>query len=360
MPYIDKLIAEDDPECSAILKKYKKEQDVFKESDGHAITTHKRLLTMDTGEYDLVIVDEDIIFNTVIPNKADITVSDLKKLKKEISPASPLARKINKILKFIKENEFFTLNGIPYDGDYADISMEVDIPALCSASHFCYRKEDDSVSFLKPVRFNSNTKFIMVSATVDERVCEYYFGNNMTFYECANARNTGVLNQYCNRSLSRADIDKDTDVIKQVKRHSVFENTISFKKYLDAGLYKGELHFGNCSGCDYMKGQDIDVIGTPHQPEWIYKLFASSLPGLGFDIGARLKPGAIVEHNGWRFRFTAYDDEALRVIQFYMIESQLEQAVGRARLLRCNCRVNLYSKFPLRQANMEILHFAPD
>ena len=354
MPYIDKLISEDGLECAAVLKKYKREQDAFKESNGHAITTQKRLLTMDTSEYDLVIVDEDIIFNTVIPNKADIGIDDLKKIKKEVSPASPLARKINKVFKMIKTDEFFTLRGIPYDDAYADITMAVDIPALCSASHFCYRKDEDCISLLKPVKFNPNTKFIMVSATVDENVCGYYFGDNMTFYECANARNIGTLDQYYDRSLSRSDIENDTGIFKRIKGWSGLKHTISFKKHLSAGLYDGDLHFGNCAGCDYLKGEDIDVIGTPHQPEWIYKLFASSLPGLDFDINARIKPGTTVEHNGWRFRFMTYDDKVLRAIQFYMIESQSEQAVGRARLLRRDCKVNLYSNFPLRQANMKI------
>jgi hypothetical protein len=240
MPYVDKLISEDDPECAAIFKKYRRQQDEFKETGGHAITTHKRLLTMDTSEYDLVIVDEDIIFNTIIPNKSDISISDLKRVKKEISPASPLARKINKILKSIKGSEFFTLKGIHYDGGYADISMPVDIPALCSANHFCYRKEDDCISFLKPVMFNGNTKFIMLSATADEKICEYYFGDHMTFHECSTARNVGGLDQYHNRSLSRSDIDKSTDVFNQIKKASGVDKTILFKKHLDAGLYGDE------------------------------------------------------------------------------------------------------------------------
>ena len=247
--------------------------------------------------------------------------------------------------------------GITYDGAYADITMAVDIPSLCSATHFCYREDDKCISLLKPVKFDSNTKFIMVSATVDEKVCEYYFGDNMRFYECANAENVGTLNQDYSRSLSRFNIDADTSIFRRIKESSGFEHTISFNKHLIAGLYDGELHFGNCAGCDYMKGQNIDVIGTPHQPEWIYKLFAFSLSGLNFDIDARLKPGTTVEHNGWRFRFNTYDNEVLRAIQFYMIESQAEQAVGRARLLRCNCIVNFYSNFPLRQANMKMLYY---
>ena len=121
------------------------------------------------------------------------------------------------------------------------------------------------------------------------------------------------------------------------------------RKFMDH--YAGELHFGNSAGCDYMKGENIDVIGTPHIPEWIYKLFAFTI-GCEFDTEAKIRPGLTVEHNGWRFRFTTYEDEVLRAIQFYIIESQLEQAVGRARLLRKKCIVNLISNFPLCQANM--------
>jgi hypothetical protein len=115
-------------------------------------------------------------------------------------------------------------------------------------------------------------------------------------------------------------------------------------------------HFGNTAGRDEWKGKNIDVIGTYHQQEWIYKLFAHSI-GLEFDLEADINLNAIVEHNGYRFRFATYEDKALQDIQFYMIESELEQAVGRARLLRCDCTVNLFSNFPLRQANLKISEY---
>lgn len=36
----------------------------------------------------------------------------------------------------------------------------------------------------------------MVSATVDEAICEYYLGaNNVNFYNCKEAKYKGVLNQ---------------------------------------------------------------------------------------------------------------------------------------------------------------------
>jgi len=201
---------------------------------------------------------------------------------------------------------------------------------------------------MKSANFKKGVKYIMVSATVDEKICEYYFGEeNVNFYEYKKARYKGNLNQYYDKSMSRACIDKETSVIDKIKKWSGFENTICFKKH-----NQSELHFGNTAGCDYMKGTNIDIIGTPHQPEWIYKLFAYSI-GIDFDEDEKLKPSVLVEHNGYRFRFATYDDKALRDIQFYMIESELEQSVGRARLLRCDCTVNLFSNFPLRQAELK-------
>ncbi|MDR1891927.1 MAG: hypothetical protein LBQ48_02795 [Oscillospiraceae bacterium] len=354
IPYLKKVIANDNPECSALFRKYLTELDAFNNSAGYTITTHRRLLTLDVGKYDLVIVDEDIIFSTIIPNKTDISIHDLKKLLKKIVAGSPPAAKIRKILKCIKTAEFFTLKKISYDKACDDISTAIDISSFCSATHFCFRKAsdresgltEDCVSFTNPVTWANNTKYIMVSATVDETTCKYYFKDNMKFYDCKKARHEGTLNQYYDRSMSRADIYKDPAVIDRIKDWSGFEATITFKKY-----QRGNLYFGNSAGCDNLKGKNLDVIGTPHQPEWIYKLFAYSL-GLDFDLKERLKPGTMVEHNGWRFRFTAFDNEELRAIQFYMIESELEQAVGRARLLRCNCTVNLFSNFPLRQADL--------
>ena len=152
--------------------------------------------------------------------------------------------------------------------------------------------------------------------------------------------------------MSRASIAGDTSIYGRIKKHTGIENTISFKKFLENGLYDGKLTFSNCAGVDTLRGEDINVIGTPHQTDWIYKLFAYA-HGFDVDLGTKLRHHTPVVHNGFRFRFTTYDDELLRAIQFYIIESDLEQAVGRSRLLREKCTVYLFSNFPLRQAQMK-------
>ena len=47
-----------------------------------------------------------------------------------------------------------------------------------------------------------------------------------------------------------------------------------------------------------------------------------------------------------------YGDEEMRNLQLFFIESELEQAVGRARLLREDCTVYVFSNYPCQQAEI--------
>ena len=80
-------------------------------------------------------------------------------------------------------------------------------------------------------------------------------------------------------------------------------------------------------------------------------MLAAFTMGLKFDEDEEMVPQDVV-HNGYHFRFTTFQDAELRAIHFWMIESELEQAVGRARLLRHDCTAHLFSNFPLNQAKM--------
>lgn len=356
MERINRAILENDKRCADILKKYKSELSRFHSCDC-GVTTHRRLSKMDVSKYDLVIVDEDIIYSTIIPNRGQVTISDLKKLRKELNSYDPLYRKTNKILHQCPQNEYFTLDTVSYNKSYCNLKTKVNIPSLCSAKYFCYRSasnkenelEKDSVSYVEPVCFPNNTKYIMLSATANKAVCEYCFGEeNVSFYTCKEAYITGRLNFYGDRNMSRRAMRQDMDIIPKIKKCTGFKHTISFKEFEQ--FYEGELHYGNCAGCDFLKNQNIDVIGTPHQPEWIYKLFAYSM---GLSIDYQLIPQTPIIRNGFKFTFTTYRDLVLKNIQLYMIESELEQAVGRARLLRCDCTVNLFSDYPLKQSILQ-------
>ena len=99
-----------------------------------------------------------------------------------------------------------------------------------------------------------------------------------------------------------------------------------------------------------LEGKDILVVGTPYHAEFLYKLAAVSM-GIKFDEEEKMML-LTIDYNGYRLRFTTFADEKLRKIHLWMIESELEQAVGRARLLRNACTVHLFSNFPLSQEKM--------
>ena len=148
--------------------------------------------------------------------------------------------------------------------------------------------------------------------------------------------------------MSRFCIDHSAEIISELQHKWGFDDNhvITFKSQ-----DKGSLHFGNTEGSNSLEGEDILVIGTPYHAEFIYKL-AALLFDIDFDEDEKAEK-QLVEHNGYKTYFTTFSNPKLRDIQFWMLESELEQAVGRARLLRKDCTVHLYSNFPLHQAQMQ-------
>lgn len=354
-PYIKRVLAKENIPC---LRRYMEQRDLYLEAKGNIITTHKKLLHMDEESlrcFDVILVDEDIVLKSIMPNHTAIPVSELKKLAKKTTNIH-LVQKIKDLLKCIRTQRFFTLDGFEVDQDDLDkkLNVDIDIPAFCSATHFCYRDKskeknlkEDEIVFMNPVFLKDNVKYIIVSATADESVYRDVFGDRVKFYECRTARYKGVLNQYVGKSFSRVSIDNSPGIFKQIIEKTGIKNIITFMKYA-----LGPLYIGNVEGSNIFEAQDLNVVATPYEAEFIYKLFLFSLD-VEFDIDDEMEVQTVAR-NGYLFQMNTYHDEKLRNLQLWMIESQLEQAVGRARLLRHDCVVNLFSNYPLRQA--KILH----
>ena len=374
--YISKVAEQRGIKC---LLNHLKEKKKFETYGGHVITTHRKLLNMDEKtlkKYDVIIIDEDIILKSIIPNQISITASDLRKLSKTMvkeftrGTITPLMfkqsfHKTQEALKAIESKTLFTLDSFEWaaktdldkmkKNPTASTPTQIDVPAFCLAEHFYFRKtseernlKEDEIVFLKPSRLKKGFKYIMVTATANEAICKYYFGEkNVKFYDCKKARYKGTLTQFYNKSMSRDCIHKNPGILEKIKKDTGYIPTITFKEFAE----DGDLYFGNAEGIDYLKGMDINVVGTNYLAEFLYKLFPYSI-GLDFDEDAKPKINLLVTHNGYRFRFTTYEDKVLQDFQFWMLESDIEQAIGRARLLREFCTVNLYSSFPTEQAVM--------
>ena len=110
-PYIQKILKKEDIPC---LKEYMEEREKIRTFKGSIITTHRYLLNMDEEslrEYDAVIIDEDIIFKSVISNQGEITVRKLKKLLKKTTDGQ-LAAKIKELLKAAETQTCIRLDGL--------------------------------------------------------------------------------------------------------------------------------------------------------------------------------------------------------------------------------------------------------
>ena len=352
-PYLHNLLKKENIPC---LEKYLKEREELRNFHGCVITTHKYLLTMDKkrlNEFDAIIVDEDILFKSVVSNQCEISLSDLRKLLK--APIDNLVKhKIQKLLHRSQNKLCIKLDSFEWTDNSDKLrQIPVDIPAFCAATHFYIRNKvnernlsEDTVVFIKPATFFDDIKYIIVSATADHSIYSKFFGaNQVSFYECKQARYLGNLFQYPQISMSRTSLESHPGLIRRLMRHFNLDerHVITFLKEKI-----GFLHFGNTEGSNSLEGEDILVVGTPYHADFLYKLIAFTM-GLEFDEDSEATQMP-VEHNGYQFWFTTFKNSELQAVQFWMIESELEQAVGRARLLRNSCNVYLFSNFILSQA----------
>ena len=361
--YINKVLKEEDIPC---LEDYVKERKMLQKYMGNVITTHRYLMCMDENrlkKFDAVIIDEDIIFKSIVTNQITIPLSYLESVAEE-TDNEDLSEKIQKLLQLAKTQTCIQLKSVTKkaarektDEDNTGvrkIKPDFDVKAFLRAEKFyiCRASEqkgirEDMACFIHPFKFR-DAKYIMVSATVNEKICEACFNSlAVNFYECGYARYMGRLKQYPQKSMSRASLDGCPGMVSRLMEDFGLpeSHVITFMKES-----VGFLHFGNTEGSNQLEGKDILVIGTPYYAEFLYKLIAFTLD-MDFDEEEAMKMQQ-VEHNGWKFQFTTFQDPNLRAVQFWTLESELEQAVGRARLLRHDCCVYLFSNFPLRQAEM--------
>ncbi len=164
-------------------------------------------------------------------------------------------------------------------------------------------------------------------------------------FDVGDVEQKGKVIQYTKRSCSRKGLKKYVNLISvEVGEKKV----ITFKSFTyQFSNASDEIYFGNCSGYDTLAGEDLVVAGTPHRNNIEYLLLAKVL-GIDFNTTDTKMSYKEIEYNGFKFMFNCYDHPELREIQLGLIESDLIQAVGRARTLRTNATVEVYSNFPLR------------
>lgn len=325
------------------------------------LTTHARLLTFPKEFLDqfTVIVDEDILqmymFNQII----GVSTDTLQKVYRE-SGFEILKSRVGTILE-APEDKYGSLKPVLAPGSSFFMKEEEteglesygeNVNDLLRAAAFV-RHSDGTVNYFCPSMLQQG-KYIILSATLNETMYRLYFKNmDVIAYEQPPVKYKGRLEQYTYYSLGRTDLENKYEKIREyVKSLKGGEGEIiTFKKYAD-GTNREGLYYGNQAGCDRLKGENLVVIGTPYTVDGRYKLVAHYL-GVDANRKEDFRPHRQrIEYNGYSFLHTTYKNELLREIQAYSISSELEQATGRARLLREDCTVILFSSFPCEQAQI--------
>lgn len=305
------------------------------------LTTHKRMLNESKLQHPALIFDEDPIANLVEIHSTNL--EDLWGFSSKCAGVRYILEDIEKRgddiydgLTFLFDKE--TLKEI---GDISNIKSNV--VDFFNCTYFI--KEKNMIYYIMKKTLPTEKNNIIMSATISPYIYQkLYPETEFEILDIRNVQQKGQVIQYLGRSCSKYSMQRygeivakevgNTPVITHKKHQHLFQNPVE------------NMYFGNTSGYDTIKGKDLAVVGTPHRPLYNYYLYAK-LMDIDFDIHNSPMTYQKVEYNGYRFMFNTFDNKELQRIQLSLIESDLIQAVGRARTLRFDCTVELYSSLPL-------------
>jgi len=315
------------------------------------LTTHARAIHSEFS-HDTIIYDEDPL-NSLIDIK-QVSISDIQKLDNQTQLWNNDLENIINYLKSTIPAEIVSTPQFVVDIDalvdkVTVSTIKTNIFDFFNSSFLVKDDQDyDVIHYVVKRQLPKNKKIIILSATLPIYIYQKLYGDRLNVIDIRDVEQQGQIIQYTKRSCSRLSLNR---YVKNVSEEVGDKPIITFKSY--AHQFKNpvkDMHFGNCSGYDSMKGKDLAVVGTPHRNVIEYLLTAKVL-GIDFKTTDTTMSFQKIEYNGYRFKFYCYLNEELRLLQLALIESDLIQAVGRARTLRTDAMVEVYSNFPLRISN---------
>lgn len=314
------------------------------------VTTHARLLTLplDQIRQYTVIIDEDIL-STMFKNIRTVSMQTVHDVFDSDRCPMVLKERLGQIIK-TPDGEYGKFEKASYfeglsEQELEELEVYDDVNELSLASVF--QREGDYVHYFIPQTLKAG-KYIVLSATLDGGLYRRYFaGKFVKEYPYHRARYQGNLKQLSAYSMSRQCIQDHRKALEVfLKRFQLSYKIITFMKYEDE-FGSAELHFGNAEGVDRLNGENVMIVGTPHLNEFVYKL-------IGFHMGMEVEDEVLavrrIRYKEYEFSFMTYRNEELRNLQMFFIGKELEQCIGRARLLRNHCTVLVLSNFPCEQA----------
>jgi hypothetical protein len=348
-----------------VIATYIKDLRRVKKSENQTIlTTHQRIF-FEKDFNDTLIIDEDIVLNGMFPISSMsiqdmVILSQLVYLDPEFSPLKKLTDFMFELITktpegvVLKTPNYFMLCAKEIEKLVVKNDLiTTNILGFLNSSHFVKvtgRNGNEQILFINK-RDLPDKKVIIFSATANEKIYKMVFGQNMKFYDIGDVEHKGEIWQVPIRAFSKLSIHRNKKEMMDIanaliNRYNPDSKVITYSGYFN-DISEPSISFWNSAGRDNLKGQNITVIGTPHINPYCYLLFASAL---GLDV--RLNESKVmyqpVSRGNYNFYFNTYSsNDLLREIQFYMIESELVQTVGRARTITEPCKVLVLSNYPV-------------
>lgn len=218
----------------------------------------------------------------------------------------------------------------------------------------------------KSLKSLENYKVVCMSATLDEIIHKsfikkYLPNKNVIYKSIANTELKGNIYSNCSYAWSRDGLKKLTNKSKKaldkILNDDRYENIITFKSNdlinLEGTKKVKIAYFGAVEGLDKYKGQNLCVLGTPHTSSKVYEGYYFLLTGKNLE--SRKWKVKRVKKYGFEFDLNTYENETdifITDIQLYFLYSELIQAIGRARVLRFDVNVFVYSALPIPNSKL--------
>lgn len=330
--------------------KFLQQQNAAYHTQLSVLTTHARAIHTEYNS-DTLVFDEDPL-NVLITIK-QVRISELQKLDNQTKLWNNELHEMIGELRKTSVDEIILTPQIVSDNTIEELMNRISNTNYNTnifelfKSLFIRRDPFDSdiINYVIKRDLPLNKKVVILSATLPLFIYQELFGDRLNVIDISDVEQVGEIIQYTKRSCSREGLKRYHPSISTAIGKMLVITFQSMKGYFENPV--NEMHFGNCSGYDSLKGQDIAVVGTPHRNNVEYLLIAKVI-GIDFNMEQCKMKVKTIEYNSFGFDFNCYDHEELRMIQLALIESDLIQAVGRARTLREKATVHVYSNFPLR------------
>ncbi|WP_379969108.1 hypothetical protein [Ectobacillus sp. sgz5001026] len=335
------------------------------------IITHQRLLNLKNKNIKTYIIDEDILLTSMLKT---VTISETNI--KDIIMTAPLnimdgisgdydKTMIDTFSQFL----FLPVDCFYTKKEYFDRKLleeyifsnkehiQDNVLDFLQSNYYLSTQNRDRETFIHTVKLQpldaiKQKTIIVMSATVNRFMYQKVFKERLNFIDIGQTVTKGRILWHSDKSFSRSQFIKHIN-FKEICDSIGRTNVITYKRYKNQ-LSKEGLNvvatFGATAGLDKYKGEDLVVIGSPYTYREVYLLIAKEL-GIEVtddDIKNENYVFCPVNRNGYDFSCVTFkQNKHLQEVQFAFIESELMQAVGRARILRYDCTVKLYSKIPV-------------